>query len=182
MDYYYGADAARYLFIRLCLRKTDQWFRLGDLKYHSHLGTKILPAMRELCSLQSTTIKQTEKVDQQVKREEQENLIDLTVDEEVKPVIPEIKSQKGSPCSEPLPPPDYRVFAEDDSCADLRELLECLRVDELRDIAKKMHLQRKEHTVNGSHTVRPKRILTTSLISGMLSLMPSCRELWVKQP
>jgi hypothetical protein len=45
------SDAARYLLVRLCLRKEGKWHRLSDLKYEKELGSTgvILDAMNELC-------------------------------------------------------------------------------------------------------------------------------------
>lgn len=43
------ADAAKYLFCRLCLRKKDKWHRLSALKYQSELGNGIRDALDILC-------------------------------------------------------------------------------------------------------------------------------------
>ncbi|GBE81686.1 hypothetical protein SCP_0400570 [Sparassis crispa] len=119
---------ARYLLIRLCLRKTDKWHRLSALNYREELGDGILPAIQELCRDPRG----------QVKVEERE-FIDLTFDEQgQKPVagpsrLPEPPAVNG--------PPDYSIFAQDEAHASLRELLDCLSTDELKAIAKQMKVK-----------------------------------------
>ena len=45
-------DDARFLFVRLLLRKPDKWFRLEALRYAAELGTegRLESAMEELCA------------------------------------------------------------------------------------------------------------------------------------
>ncbi|KAI8989721.1 VRR-NUC domain-containing protein [Trametes punicea] len=49
MKYHRLPYPAKYLFCRLCLRKTDRWHRLSSLKYESELGDGILTALDTLC-------------------------------------------------------------------------------------------------------------------------------------
>ncbi|KAI0372954.1 hypothetical protein BV20DRAFT_1034206 [Pilatotrama ljubarskyi] len=49
MKYHKLPYAAKYLFCRLCLRKTDKWHRLSSLKYQSELGDSIREAVDVLC-------------------------------------------------------------------------------------------------------------------------------------
>ncbi|OSD08560.1 hypothetical protein PYCCODRAFT_1429618 [Trametes coccinea BRFM310] len=49
MKYHRLPYEAKYLFCRLCLRKTDKWHRLSSLKYESELGDGIVAAVETLC-------------------------------------------------------------------------------------------------------------------------------------
>ncbi|KAH9901518.1 VRR-NUC domain-containing protein [Cubamyces lactineus] len=49
MRYHRLPYPAKYLFCRLCLRKTNRWHRLSKLKYQSELGDGILDALNILC-------------------------------------------------------------------------------------------------------------------------------------
>jgi fanconi-associated nuclease 1 len=145
----YDTDEARYLFVRLCLRKSDQWIKLADLKYQKELGELIVPAIRELCS--HAPLKSAVKI------EERDDIIDLSSsqDEQVQctVVCPIILSSRYQPSfTVSCPEPDHSIFADDESRASLRDLLECLKTDELRDIVRIMRVQRKENKVNLSFT------------------------------
>lgn len=119
--------------IRLCLRKNDKWHRLDNLKYEKELGDGIQDAIRELCHDSKKTSHY-----QEVKPE----VIDLTLDEILS------QSKSGPSKLPPLPPPvknepDLSVFADDHSRAELRELLDCLKTDELRTLAKQVKCDHK---------------------------------------
>lgn len=101
----------------------------------------MLDAMRELCGTHAAA-----SPDIQVKEEEHE-AIDSTCDE---PMIGPSTSRKEFPSKDeeeskaavqPSLGPDYSVFAEDGSKADLRELLECLTREELATLVKEMKLK-----------------------------------------
>ncbi|KAF9817812.1 hypothetical protein IEO21_03154 [Rhodonia placenta] len=138
MDYNTLSYGGRYLLIRLCLRKADTWFRLNKLKYERELGDKIKSAIHELCGLHNPSPKEIK-----IKVEEPE-VIDL-VDERERPQAgpSRLPKQEPQPCK--LEGPDYSTFALDESHADLRELLECLGLDELKNIAKQMKLKTSGH-------------------------------------
>ncbi|EPQ57894.1 hypothetical protein GLOTRDRAFT_36429 [Gloeophyllum trabeum ATCC 11539] len=107
---------ARYLFIRLLLRKPATWHGLGSLNYKSELGDAILDAVHELCG------------------------------NEPKPTPPMLKSStsEDGPASEQSAPNSLEtssIFAESDSQATLQELLECLTVPQLKDLAKRMKVK-----------------------------------------
>lgn len=129
---------ARYLFIRLLLRKPATWHGLGSLNYKSELGDAILDAVHELCGNEP---KPTPVIE--IKEEEPE-VIDLTVDEEdIKPMLKSSTSEDG-PASEQSAPNSLEtssIFAESDSQATLQELLECLTVPQLKDLAKRMKVK-----------------------------------------
>lgn len=105
-------DEAKYLFIRLCLRD-PQWIRLSLLKYQSEIGDKIPKAMLKLC----------------VKNEEAGELEGKSRDN---PYSATFNSSSDASNR------DYSFLAEDESGAELRDLLECLTVAELKQIAKAM--------------------------------------------
>ncbi|OBZ69277.1 hypothetical protein A0H81_10733 [Grifola frondosa] len=110
---------ARYLLLRLCLRKTDKWHRLGALHYEQELGDAIPTAIQELCSSrgllcanEEEDIKPKSKDNVKVKQE----VIDLTLDDYDKQPVPGPSTICPIKC-EPTPDvklePDYSVFAED---------------------------------------------------------------------
>ena len=112
----YIADA-QYLLVRLCLRKEDKWHRLSDLKYEKQIGSgdAIRKAIDELCFPQGASS------DDPIEDEfEGREIIDLTSDDE--------------PTAE---------FAEDDSAMTMKDLLGCLTLDELKDLAKQFKVKTK---------------------------------------
>lgn len=135
-------DDARYLFVRLCLRKADRWLKLADLKYQRELGDGIRAAMEQLCQ-DNTTTPSPPKPSEAI--EQKKNFVDLTLEEEdVKPKLEDLmtadleRNLLGLASTEK---PDYSRFAMCERHADARDLLECLTVDELRDVAKTMKLK-----------------------------------------
>jgi Fanconi-associated nuclease 1 len=146
----FNSDQARYLLIRLCLRKENKWHRLDQLKYQQEIGDKsnIVKAIKELCGGRDND---TETQQVEVKQEERD-IIDLTLDddEESAPVAPKV--EEAPPVEEqPSAGPsrtsltknsDARiVFAEDESQITLPELLNCLSVDELKKLGKQLKLK-----------------------------------------
>ncbi|KAH7909857.1 VRR-NUC domain-containing protein, partial [Hygrophoropsis aurantiaca] len=132
---------AKFLMVKLLLRKPDSCFRLDSLDYGTQMGgiEGVLCAIEELC--RSTSFKELQE-EIQVKEEEQE-VIDLTLGLEDNPPQPE------KPETEPEQPvagpstlkleeskPEPIVLAEDETNMDLRSLLECLKLDELKAIGK----------------------------------------------
>ena len=131
-------DNARYLLVRLALRKADKWHRLSSLKYESELGKLITAAIVELCR----NPKEACEVQVEAAGEAEPEIIDLTLDEDdIQP--------HAAPRLQPIPRPelDLTVFAQDESNMSLHELLESLRTDELKAIAK-------ERKLNTNQTVR----------------------------
>ncbi|THG99844.1 hypothetical protein EW026_g2590 [Hermanssonia centrifuga] len=137
---------AQYLLIRLSLRKSDQWLRLSDLKYQAELGSRIPDAIKELC-IHLNPVLVSEGI--KVKVEERDGLIDLTFDEQDVPPIVGHAEQDDKPAFLSLhsaEAPDYSYFAEDASHAPLRELLECLKREELREIVNQLKLKPRAST------------------------------------
>ncbi|KAI0086435.1 VRR-NUC domain-containing protein [Irpex rosettiformis] len=171
---------ARYLFIRLCLRKNDQWIRLGDLKYQRELGENIVSAMHELCSPRTpATVVPSTDIDIKVKTEERDDIIDLTADEEVNPDIFALIKQEDTKSLLPgiQQEPDYSVFADGESRANVRDLLECLRVDELREVVKEMKVPKTENKRDALinvllHTTSSQRTLPFPVVSSAKGKRP----------
>ncbi|THH16142.1 hypothetical protein EW146_g4437 [Bondarzewia mesenterica] len=126
---------AKYLFIRLCLRKSDQWLRLDDLRYQDELGDNIASSLDELCRA-AGRLKEC-----LVKQEEQE-IIDLDrtfdpTDCKAGPSSVKIEDTEGVD--------DLSVFVVDHNSASLVELLECLRQTELREVAKDFKIKTQQN-------------------------------------
>jgi hypothetical protein len=148
-----NVEEARYLLVRLCLRKEDKWHRLDQLKYQRDIGdpAKIKQAIRELCNDGSV---HEEPSEQEVKQGEPE-IIDLTLDDEddepqsistaapVQTLIVEEESEEPglSQASSDVVDPGPLALAEDETKMENRELLECLNADELKKFAKQMKLK-----------------------------------------
>ncbi|TFY60075.1 hypothetical protein EVJ58_g5377 [Rhodofomes roseus] len=175
---------ARYLLVRLCLRKADKWHRLSALKYEGELGNNVRPAIAELCGKahspaagNASPVKAEVKVEQEaeplslsheppwdpakigqvdpavkiestepkVKTEEPE-IIDLTLETDADE-LPQIGAPPlaRKPREEfeqgPVPGSVHASFAEDESGATLRELLECLALEELKATAKQFKVK-----------------------------------------
>ena len=151
-------DNARYLFIRLSLRKTDRWFPLSDLKYQKELGEQgIQKAIKELCGNPTQTSDRTalgEDLPQTDDAREPE-IIALTGDEGDGTSTPIETGDDPEPPAglDPLAgvvlgSPDYSLFAWDAARADLFDLLNCLKTADLRKFLQRMRLKPKESTVS----------------------------------
>ncbi|KAI9571252.1 VRR-NUC domain-containing protein [Boletus coccyginus] len=130
---------ARFLMVKLLLRKQETWHRLDTLKYEAELGSvsAMVAAIDELCEVgpkPSDVGKEEEP--------EERGVVDLLVDESVansrterdKLASVDIESQERLG-NRPL------ALARSEREMDLRSLLECLRVDELKAIAKQLKLK-----------------------------------------
>lgn len=175
-----GIDHARYLLVRLCLRKTDKWHRLSALKYEGELGDNIRQAIAELCgkigppasdkpappanvatsgepsgsSVKTEPLHLTQDLlpFAEVKVEPQETIISDAPGPTPKangPEIPDL-TMDAEDAEQPRPAPqaaapaaqeNTAVFAEDESGASLRDLLECLTVEELKGVAKQFKVK-----------------------------------------
>jgi Fanconi-associated nuclease 1 len=141
-------DAAKYLLIRLCLRKSGKWHRLNSLKYQHELGVEIESAIETLCVYPRQYLTE----ERPIKQGERE-IIDLTLDEidTMKPSfpLPEQSMTKAGPSSIKLedlslseqPCEDLSFFAKDHTHAELSELLACLSLEELRRLGKDMKIR-----------------------------------------
>jgi fanconi-associated nuclease 1 len=146
-----NVDEARYLLVRLCLRKEEKWHRLDQLKYQREIGdpTKITNAIRQLCD--DRQVHEAPKT-QEVKQEEKE-IIDLTLDDEEDgpqttftgaPVLtPKVEEHPEDANLSQASSSDVQdtTLAEDETKMTLRELLECLNAVELKKFAKQMKLK-----------------------------------------
>lgn len=109
------------------MRKVGKWFRFKELKYVSELGVEgIEGAIEELCSLSgkknSTSEESTSVFGGQAATVESSS---------------EHKDDTNA----------LMIFAEDETKASMPELLECLNVDELKEIARIMKLSSTLNTV-----------------------------------
>ncbi|CCM01558.1 uncharacterized protein FIBRA_03617 [Fibroporia radiculosa] len=122
---------AKYLLIRLCLRKANCWHRLDALNYQSELGD-IVSVINALCGF--TAAKPAEEVI--VKTEEV--VVDPISDDEdgvPKASLSKLKlpAANEAPCA---------VFADDESQAKLEDLLQCLTLPELKTIAQQFKVKK----------------------------------------
>lgn len=187
-------DHARYLLVRLCLRKTDKWHRLSSIKYEGELGDNIRQATAELCGKinpptsdtpapppdassecsGSTVTAEPLHLTQdllpfaEVKTEPQETVIsdapgprpkadteipdlEMGAEDAEQPRstlhAAEAASQEHAAAPQPegkaprLEVNSHIAFAEDESGASLRDLLECLTVEELKAVAKQFKVK-----------------------------------------
>ena len=141
-------DAAKYLLIRLCLRKSGKWHRLNSLKYQHELGEDIATALETLCIYPKQCLTEGHPI-----KQEEREIIDLTLDEidTTEPSLPlsDQSMAEAGPSSIRLedvslseqPCGDLSFFAQDHTHAELSELLECLSLEELRRVAKDMKIR-----------------------------------------
>ena len=141
-------DAAKYLLIRLCLRKPGKWHRLSSLRYQHELGEEITTTLETLCIHPRQDLTE----EHAIKQEERE-IIDLTLDEielptTMKPPAPlwEHPKAEAGPSSLKIEDNsehcgDLSFFAQDHTYAELPELLECLSLEELGQLAKDMKIR-----------------------------------------
>ncbi|KAH9060002.1 VRR-NUC domain-containing protein [Lactarius vividus] len=142
--------SARYLLIRLCLRKPGKWHRHSTLRYQHELGDDIKVALHTLCAAANQR-----PAEEPVVKQEEREVIDLTFNDtplqdavghpaalpqyhnaEAGPSSIKIEDTSQQPCEE------FSFFAQDHSHAELPELLECLTLDELRQLAKDMKIKK----------------------------------------
>lgn len=130
--------------------------KLADLKYQRELGDKgTLEAMKELCHDKRACDSQAEAqedVKPKVESVPERDVIDLTLDdedEEGKPQVhPEALDDDVKPWTNETPhEPDYSFFAWDEQHADLYDLLDILRVDDLKELTKTMKLHPRDNKV-----------------------------------
>lgn len=143
-------DPAKYLLTRLCLRKPGKWHRLSSLQYQHELGENITAILEMLCVSSNPNTTEHHAI-----KQEQE-IIDLTLHEmdlqdsmksppaslleqpkvEAGPSSVKIEDIYDQPCE------DLSFFARDHTYAGLPELLNCLSLEELRQLAKDMKIRK----------------------------------------
>ena len=142
-------DAAKYLLIRLCLRKPGKWHRLSSLRYQHELGEEITTVLETLC----VHPKHDFTTEHAIKQEERE-IIDLTLDEVELPITMEPPAPLGGRPKAEAGPSSLKIediseqscgslsfFVQDHTYAELPELLECLSLEELKQLAKGMKIR-----------------------------------------
>ncbi|EJD53099.1 hypothetical protein AURDEDRAFT_148954, partial [Auricularia subglabra TFB-10046 SS5] len=144
---------AKYLLLRLSLRKEGKWHSLSGLdnSYHADLGPLLPGAMEELSGKQPTP---PEEPKPRARKMPVSEVIDLTLDDD-EPPLPAANPSRHVPntlvasCSRaatstgaapdrPTPP----LFALGEQSADLSDLLQCLNKDQLKDIANQLKLDK----------------------------------------
>ncbi|KAI0053972.1 hypothetical protein FA95DRAFT_1551753 [Auriscalpium vulgare] len=151
---------AKYLLIRLCLRKSGKWLRFSSLKYQSEIGATLEEALQALSANSNPEVKQ-----------EEPEVVDLTFDDddEYSSVAPPRHPVKKEEISEPQAGPssmkledhaladqcgDLSFFVHDHVHASMPELLGCLRTDELKSLARDMKV----------NTTGPRQVLIDALM------------------
>lgn len=123
--------------VKLLLRKQETWHRLDALNYERELGSTpaIVAAIDELCRVGSGPSGVVEEA-------EEREAVDLTMDESVANLQQE-QSKLAIVNAESLEPSENRplALARSEREMDLKSLLECLKVDELKDVAKQLKLK-----------------------------------------
>ncbi|KZV88299.1 hypothetical protein EXIGLDRAFT_651295 [Exidia glandulosa HHB12029] len=131
---------AKYLLLRLSLRKEGKWHSLSglDASYHADLGPRLRGAMQELSGILPSPPEEEKKP--RIIKTSQPKVIDLTLDDEDdEPDVP------VQPSTLPLPTSDAStavavavagpLFAHGESSAELADLLQCLNKDQLKAVA-----------------------------------------------
>ncbi|KAG9318761.1 hypothetical protein JVU11DRAFT_860 [Chiua virens] len=133
---------ARYLMVKLLLRKQEAWHRLDSLKYEGELGSTsaIVNAIDELCligPISSDVVKDEPK---------ERAIVDLTIDESVANIQQELAKPASADvgASGALSENKPVALARCEREMDLKSLLECLRTDELKAVAKQLKLKQNQ--------------------------------------
>jgi Fanconi-associated nuclease 1 len=165
-------DNARFLLVKLLLRKQDTWHRLDTLKYQDELGSvsAIVDAINELCQVSPESLNDVEE-----EEEEEQEVIDLTMDDNSDTFSAMDDKQEGdqlalmdTDCPVEAGPsgtssePRILPLAWSEGEMDLETLLYCLRIDELKVIAKQM-LHKTNHKVS-----QDLSCVMTSLLDSLL--------------
>ncbi|KAL4077221.1 VRR-NUC domain-containing protein [Scleroderma yunnanense] len=139
---------ARLLVTRLLLRKPGTWYRLDNLRYEDDLGSPdaIIAAINEICGGCSGSSDAMQDL------EEEREVINLTLGDELsqstKPTSELEGVQKsmaldnsGDSEASDTAPGRKPILAENENEMDLEALLDCLKIDELKFIAKQFQLK-----------------------------------------
>lgn len=166
-------DPAKYLLTRLCLRKPGKWHRLSSLRYQHELGENIMAILEMLCVSSKPNITEHHAI----KQEEQE-IIDLTLHEMdlqdamkplPAPLLEQPKAEAG-PSSIKIEDiseqscGDLSFFAQDHTYAELPELLNCLSLEELRQLAKDMKIRKPCVNVSSPPILVPMFVINRNIL------------------
>lgn len=129
--------------VKLLLRKQDTWHRLDTLKYESELGSvsAIVTAIDELCQVGPDASDVAKK-----EESEERAIVDLTIDEN----LPQEPDEPASVDAGSLELSQSRplALARSEREMDLKSLLECLKMDELKAVAKQLKLKKTNQKVS----------------------------------
>lgn len=124
--------------VKLLLRKQETWHRLDTLKYESELGSvsAIVAAIDELCQLGP------KPPDSKKEEAEEQEIVDLLMDESVANLQTELDKPASVDAEAPEPSENRPLaLARSEREMDLKSLLDCLRLDELKAVAKQLKLK-----------------------------------------
>ncbi|KAF8559868.1 hypothetical protein OG21DRAFT_1431070 [Imleria badia] len=131
---------ARFLMVKLLLRKQETWHRLDTLKYEGELGSvsAIVAAIDELCGVGPDTSDVVKK-----EEPEEQEIVDLTMDESVA----NLEQEQDKPASVDAGSPELSqdrplALVRSEREMVLKSLLECLKTDELKAVAKQLKLKK----------------------------------------
>ncbi|KAH7889505.1 hypothetical protein F5I97DRAFT_1844717 [Phlebopus sp. FC_14] len=139
---------ARFLMVKLLLRKQDAWHRLDSLKYHDELGgtAALVAAMEELCRSGPNSSDCPEEHEQNVTDMKLDNKLKIrsstTVEEVQLPTSPTtVQTSTRAAAKSPGFVWPIHSLAQGETEMDLQTMLNCLRLDELKVVAKQMQLK-----------------------------------------
>ncbi|KAF9227566.1 hypothetical protein BS17DRAFT_773961 [Gyrodon lividus] len=142
---------ARFLLVKLLLRKQDTWHRLDALKYQNELGSvsAIVDAIDEMCQVSPEPLDDVEEEEM-----EEREIIDLMIDsdpdtynavnveqEEDQPALMNPNYPMEAGASAASSESRALVLTRSEREMDLAALLDCLRIDELKAVAKQMQFK-----------------------------------------
>lgn len=170
--------------MRLLLRKQGVWHRLDSLKYQNDLGEgpAIVPVIDEICQNPVESLSEIQEM-----KEEQE-VIDLTLnDEPHMALVPALETHNpsafricnsvdGTPETSTCSTPKPIILAESELHMNLDTLLGCLRIDELKTLAKTLQLkpsQRVRKSCTCLRTMISNQFQKQELISTILRISSS---------
>ncbi|KAF9495876.1 hypothetical protein BDN71DRAFT_1447067 [Pleurotus eryngii] len=142
---------SRFLLARLALRKPGQWYSVPKLQnLKKEVGEGLVEAIDELTYTKTSFDTSSPEVEMDaepdIKQEPEPDRIDLTLDsdEDFAPASSsEPSSTTTTPSSSPpnTPSHDYSYFCQNEKVMTLLELLNCLKVEQLKAVAKEMKVK-----------------------------------------
>lgn len=152
-------DNSRFLLARLALRKPGQWYSVPKLQnLKKEVGEGLVEAIDELTytrtSFDTSSPEVEMDIEPNIKQEPEPDRIDLTLDSD-EDFAPASSSETSTITTTPsLSPPnapshDYSYFCQNEKVMTLLELLNCLKVEQLKVVAKEMKVKVGKLTVCG---------------------------------
>ncbi|KAF4608206.1 hypothetical protein EYR40_000550 [Pleurotus pulmonarius] len=142
---------SRFLLARLALRKPGQWYSVPKLQnLKKEVGEGLVEAIDELTYTKTSFDTSSPEVEMDaepdIKQEPEPDFIDLTLDSDedlASASSMEPSTTTTTPSSSPpnVPSHDYSYFCQNEKVMTLSELLNCLKVEQLKAIAKEMKVK-----------------------------------------